>query len=378
MLKNSRIWGGGRKAVNPLRLAREMDLTVLLPALLLSLIGIAMVYSATYNKPDMANLYLKQLTWLSLASVGLLFFASWNYQVLLERYTLPLYWGSILGLILVLAMGDKISGSQRWIDLGFFSLQPSEFAKIATVLLLARYFSLRQDRLAQWKTIAGGGLITLLPMMLILRQPDLGSALVFMPMLFSMMFLIGVPWQRLGAILGTGLAASPLFWFFLKDYQRQRVMVFINPSADSLGAGYNVIQSKIAVGSGGLTGKGWLFGTQGQLQFVPEHHTDFIFSVLAEEWGFLGALVLLALFLILLLQSLRIARVARDLGGSAVAVGVTTVLFTQVAINISVAVGLLPVTGMTLPFISYGGSSMLANFCMIGLLMNIWSGRMVK
>ncbi|NTV53791.1 MAG: FtsW/RodA/SpoVE family cell cycle protein, partial [Candidatus Firestonebacteria bacterium] len=180
------------------------------------------------------------------------------------------------------------------------------------------------------------------------------------------------------ALIGAGIFASPLIWLMLKDYQRKRLLVFLNPGADTLGSGYNVIQAKIAIGSGQLFGKGWLAGTQGQLKFVPEHHTDFIFSVLAEEWGFIGALVLLGLFAVFLLQALRVARLARDMQGSLIAVGLTTVLAAQVLINLSVASGILPATGITLPLISYGGSSLLSTYCMIGILMNIWSTRIVK
>jgi rod shape determining protein RodA len=171
---------------------------------------------------------------------------------------------------------------------------------------------------------------------------------------------------------------SPLVWILLKDYQRQRLFVFLNPGSDTLGAGYNIIQAKIAIGSGRFWGKGWLQGTQGQLRFVPEHHTDFIFSVLAEEWGWIGSIVLLLLFTILLFQSLRIARLARDHAGSLLAIGLTTLLGTQVIINMCVATGLLPVTGMTLPLISYGGSSLITTMSMLGMLMNIGSSRYVK
>jgi rod shape determining protein RodA len=215
-------------------------------------------------------------------------------------------------------------------------------------------------------------------MVLILKEPDLGTALLFMAVVFVMMYMVGVPLKRLLTIIGGGIFASPLIWLLLKDYQRKRLMVFLNPGADTLGSGYNVIQSKIAIGSGQLMGKGWLAGTQGQLKFVPEHHTDFIFSVLAEEWGFIGSVALLVLFVIFLLQALRVARVARDMQGSLMVVGLTTMLAAQVLINLGVATGILPATGITLPLISYGGSSLLATYCIIGILMNIWGTRIVK
>ncbi len=371
------LWRRSKRSTS-LRLAREMDMTILLPALILALIGVAMVYSATFSKPEISQLYLKQILWIAAGSLGLIFFASFNYQALLQRYAYPVYWMILVLLAVLLAMGEQISGSQRWIQLGPIGFQPSEFAKVATTLVLAKYLAGREEQIKRWKVILGAFLLAGLPMGLILRQPDLGTALVFIPLTFAMLFIVGVSWQRLIGIAMTGILASPLIWLLLKEYQRQRLRVFLTPSMDSLGAGYNVIQSKIAIGSGEAWGKGWLAGTQGQLKFLPEHHTDFIFSVMAEEWGFLGSLILVLLFCILLLQALRVARSARDMSGSLTAVGLTTIIFTQVGVNLGVATGIVPVTGMTLPFISYGGSSIIASMCMLGILMSIWSGRKVK
>jgi len=355
-----------------------VDWSVLLTAALLSLTGVAMVYSATHAKLEMSHLYLKQLVWIGIGVLGMLFFASLNYQALLQRYAFPAYWVLVVLLALLLAAGQEVAGSRRWLNLGPFSLQPSEFAKIATTLVLARFLSNRQERIQAWDTVLGALLLAGLPMVLILKEPDLGTALLFIAVVFVMMYMVGVPLKRLLAIIGGGIFLSPLIWLLLKDYQRKRLMVFLNPNADTLGSGYNVIQSKIAIGSGQLLGKGWLAGTQGQLKFVPEHHTDFIFSVLAEEWGFIGCTVLLAMFVVFLLQALRVARVARDMQGSLIAVGLTTLLSTQVLINLGVATGILPATGITLPLISYGGSSLLTTYCIIGILMNIWSTRIVK
>jgi rod shape determining protein RodA len=355
-----------------------VDISVLLPALALSLLGVAMVYSATQAKPEMAHLYLKQLTWIGIGCVGMLFFSSLNYQVLMQRYAYPAYWALVVLLAILLAAGQEVAGSKRWMSLGPVSLQPSEFAKIATTLVLAKYLSSRQDRVRSWDTVVGAFLLGGLPMLLILKEPDLGTALLFMTMVFVLLYTVGVPLKRLLTIVGGGILASPLIWMMLKEYQRKRLMVFLNPNADTLGSGYNVIQSKIAIGSGQLMGKGWLAGTQGQLKFVPEHHTDFIFSVLAEEWGFVGSVALLVLFLIFILQALRVARGARDLQGQLIAIGLTTILAAQVLINLGVATGILPATGITLPLISYGGSSLLTTYCIIGILMNIWSNRIVK
>ncbi|MCD4814510.1 rod shape-determining protein RodA [bacterium] len=366
------------KSARPVHLAREMDLTILLPALVLALIGVAMVYAATFSNTGGAVFYLKQLVWIAVGLVGMLFFASLDFHVLIQRYAQPAYWVLVVLLAVLLAAGDQISGSKRWLAVGPFSFQPSEFAKIATTLVLAKFLASRQDKVRDWQTLFGAFLLALIPMVLILREPDLGTALVFLPLLFAMLFTVGVPVQRLFMIVGAGILTSPLVWMLLKDYQQRRLVAFLNPSSDTLGAGYNVIQSKIAIGSGGLTGKGWLAGTQGQLRFVPEHHTDFIFSVMAEEWGFLGVSVVLILFTVLLLQMLRVSKTARDMNGSLTAIGLTMIVFTQLIVNLSVATGLMPVTGMTLPFISYGGSSMIISLSVVGILMSIWSGRKVK
>jgi rod shape determining protein RodA len=373
-----KTWKQNRGGKSSLRMVQEMDLTILLPALALALIGVTMVYSATFDKVNMPVIYLKQIVWISVGLVGMLFFASLHFQVLLNRYALPGYWVLLILLAVLLAAGDQISGSRRWLSLGPFGFQPSEFVKVATTLVLAKFLANRQDRILEWQTMVGAFIIAGVPMILILREPDLGTSLVFIPLVFGLLFTAGVPFKRLLLVSGAGLLTSPLVWMLLKDYQRRRLISFLNPSYDTLGAGYNVIQSKIAIGSGGAMGKGWLSGTQGQLKFVPEQHTDFIFAVMAEEWGFLGAVVLLLIFTILLLQMLRIARAARDMSGSLTAVGLSTILFTQVLVNLGVATGVLPVTGMTLPFISYGGSSMIVCMSMLGILMSIWSGRKVK
>ncbi len=359
-------------------LVRELDLSILLTALVLAGVGVLMIYSATHAYPALSRLYLKQLVWLGLGTLGLLTLASTPYHVLLDRFAWPSYVLLLALLALLLATGQEVAGSKRWFTFGPAAVQPSEFAKLATVLVLTKFLVSREARIGKWDTLLGALLIAGAPMLLILRQPDLGTALVFAGMLGVMLFTAGVPVHRLATLLGIGLLSTPLVWVLLKDYQRQRLLVYLNPNADVLGAGYNVLQSKIAVGSGQLWGKGWLQGTQGQLRFVPEHHTDFIFSVLAEEWGFLGSLVLLLLFTVLLLQALRVARQARETGGSLLAVGLTALLAVQVIINLCVAIGLLPVTGMTLPLISYGGSSLLVTLCLIGILLNIWSGRIVR
>lgn len=357
---------------------QNLDWSIALPALALSALGVAMVYSATFSKTELSHLYLKQMIAAGAGMLGLMVLAAFHYHSLLERYAYPAFWMVCLLLAVVLAAGTEISGSKRWFVFGPISLQPSEFAKVITTLVLARYLALREARVKEWPVMFGAFALAGIPTLLILKEPDLGTALVFIPLVWVMLYTLGVPVRRLLGLIGAILLASPLVWFLLKDYQRQRLLIFLNPNSDTLGAGYNVIQSTIAIGSGKWLGKGWLSGTQGQLRFVPEHHTDFIFSVLAEEWGFAGGVVLLGLYVILLWQSLRVARAARDLQGSLIAVGLTTILGTQVLINLGVASGILPVTGMTLPYISYGGSSLMVCLSMLGILMNIWSNRKVK
>jgi rod shape determining protein RodA len=209
------------------------------------------------------------------------------------------------------------------------------------------------------------------PLMLILKQPDLGSALLLVPASLVLMYVGGVQARWLLWMLVMGVASYPLVWNFLKDYQKERLAVFLDPQADPLGAGYNIIQSTIAIGSGGVSGKGYMQGTQTQLSFIPEHHTDFIFSVLGEEWGFVGCLTVLLLYYFLLRHSFEISRKARDREGSLLALGVTSMFAVQIVINVGMTVGLLPVTGLTLPFISYGGSSLLFSYAAVGMLLNI-------
>ena len=378
MISQPGKWWRRSKGSGRPRHVREIDWSLLLPVLVLTGIGVAMIFSATQGNSGMAHLYLRQAAWAVLGLLVMLAAATGNYQVLLNRYAYPAYWLLVVLLAVLLAAGPEISGSRRWLSLGPFGIQPSEFAKVATTLVLAKFLAAREDRLQSWETFFGALALVGLPTLLILNEPDLGTAMVFVALFFVLLYAAGVAWQRLALVVGAGLLASPLVWLVLKDYQRQRLMVFLNPSADSLGAGYNVIQSKIAIGSGQWFGKGWLQGTQGQLRFVPEHHTDFIFSVLAEEWGFIGAVLVLAVFVVLLLQALRVARQARDLAGSLVTIGLTGILAVQVTVNLGVALGVMPATGMTLPFLSYGGSSLMTSMLMVGIIMNIRANRIVK
>jgi rod shape determining protein RodA len=268
-------------------------------------------------------------------------------------------------------MGKTALGAQRWISIGGIGIQPSEFSKIFTILALARIIGDDPNCLKTKRGLLKPFLIAFVPMFLIFKQPDLGTAIVILPIFLAMIWVGGVRLKYFFTAIFGGLAALPFFWHFLKDYQKDRLMVFINPNVDPLGAGYTINQSKIAVGSGRLLGKGWLSGTQNQLNFLPERHTDFIFSVVGEEWGFIGAVVVIGLFLFLVLRGLKIAQETNNLSGKLIATGITTMLALHVIINIGMTLGLMPVVGMPLPFISYGRSALTANLIAIGFLFNV-------
>jgi len=273
--------------------------------------------------------------------------------------------------LLVLLVGSARLGAKRWLSLGLFSLQPSELCKISFILALVKYVSDNNDRIGKVKVVAISLLICIIPMFLIIKEPDLGTALVFLPILFTVLFIAGARISHLICIVLAGLGSLPLLWHLLRSYQKMRLLVFLNPSSDPLGAGYTVTQSKIAVGSGGLFGKGWLSGTQNQLNFLPERHTDFIFSVIGEEWGFIGAVLVLGLFILIIRGLLNIADATYDNRGKLLIVSIVTLLWFQVFINISMTIGLMPVVGLPLPLISYGGSSLATTIVLIGLALSV-------
>jgi rod shape determining protein RodA len=259
-----------------------------------------------------------------------------------------------------------------------FSFQPSELVKLTIIIALARYFSEKDtERELGLGDLIGPVLIVAVPSLLILKQPDLGTALFLVILLMSVVMLFKIRRKLIMLFTGSGIIVIPLFWFFLKDYQRKRILTFLNPELDPLGSGYHIIQSIIAIGSGGMFGKGYLKGTQTQLKFLPEQQTDFVFSVFAEEWGFLGVLILIFLFLALILWGLKIARRSKDMSGMMMAYGVTMYVFWEIFINIGMVLGILPVVGIPLPFMSYGGSSMVVLMMGIGLLINVSIRRFV-
>jgi rod shape determining protein RodA len=297
--------------------------------------------------------------------------ATLNYY-LLERMAYPAYLFSVALLVLVLFSGKITSGSQRWLSLGAISFQPSELAKIAVVLVLARFFS-RQEGHQEYRLrdLWHPLLFVAVPAFLILREPDLGTTLLLVAVSLSMILFVRIRLKSLIIAVFSFLAAVPLVWFRLEEYQRMRILSFLRPDMDPLGAGYHINQSKIAIGSGMLFGKGFLKGTQNQLHFLPEQHTDFAFSVLAEDWGFFGSVLLLLLYLLLVLWGLSIAKDSKDRFGSMLAVGIVAIIFWQVVINVGMVTGLLPVVGIPFLLFSYGGSSLVSTMAALGLLMSI-------
>ena len=347
--------------------------------LVLSAIGVVIINSANHGRPEpfFRDLYIKQIYWILCGLVAMLLALIIDYRKL-SQYAYVIYGVTVLALVYVLINGVVTSGTKRWIYIGSMAIQVSEFAKIALILALAKFFESGkmqgQYTLKDlWIPVTLTGVIGLL----IAVQPDLGTAIIIF--LIFLVFVVAIEMDRaiLARIFGAGLLITPLFWFLLKDYQKRRVLTLFNPELDPLGAGYHLIQSKIAIGSGGFSGKGLFMGTQSRLNFLPEKHTDFIFSVFAEETGFIGVLVLLGLYLYILLKGLNIAFRATDRFGLFLALGITSSISFYALINIGMTIGFFPITGLPLPLLSYGGSSLVTNFFALGLLLNIEMRRTV-
>jgi rod shape determining protein RodA len=354
------------------RLLTHFDWPLLLLVMLTALTGIANLYSATSSWSTLATpIYLKQIYWLG---GGILLAATVSFIDYrhLQHLGFVFYGLTLLLLLAVLLVGKTSMGATRWLDLGFFNLQPSEIMKIVIIITLACYFA-RQDTLAGYSfgDLLPPFMLLGLPALLIMKQPDLGTALIVIFIGLTMCLFAGIHRRTLAglAVLAAGGAGGG--WFLLHDYQKQRILTFLNPEGDPLGSGYHIIQSKIAVGSGGFFGKGFMHGTQSQLSFLPERHTDFAFSVFAEEWGFCGSLLLLSLYLLIVIWGIYVARNAADLFGTFLAFGVSAMLFWHIVINLGMVIGLLPVVGVPLPLFSYGGTSMITTMIGAGLLLNV-------
>ncbi len=355
------------------RLAQCFDWGLLGIVALIGGVGLVTLYSAVTSGTanPYAALFLKQSIWYSIGFVLMIGVFLFSYKFI-EQWGNVIYGACIVLLLWVEWFGKYVGGSRRWLEIGPASLQPSELVKLAVIIILARYYAKTVNtRGLSLRELIRPMILTLIPFAIIVRQPDLGTGLVVVLIALSITVFVKIQRQALIYIISGCTVTVPLVWFFLKGYQKRRILTFLDPERDPLGAGYHIIQSKIAIGSGMLSGKGYLKGTQNALDFLPEQHTDFIFSVLAEEWGLLGSGMLLVLFFLLLLWGLNIAQSCRDPFGTILSVGATAMIFWQVVINIGMVMGLMPVVGVTLPFISYGGSSIITVMMAIGLLMNV-------
>ncbi|NTV29608.1 MAG: rod shape-determining protein RodA [Candidatus Omnitrophica bacterium] len=342
-------------------------------------IGLVALYSASYENVRVSQkIFYDQLACACMGVIAMYFISRLHHRFFFNL-AYPLYGVSVVLLLAVLFAGRSALGATRWFNIGGISFQPSELSKLAVILMLSRYYSARNPRLSFdfRSTFRAFKLDMLYPFLLMLlsflpifKQPDLGSALLVFGIFVVMLFMSGVGLKPFLTFLGVCLAAVPVGWHFLKDYQRDRLLVFMNPNADPLGAGYTIIQSRIAVGSGQLAGKGWLAGTQNQLNFLPERHTDFIFSVIGEEWGFLGSFFLVGCYFALIYAGLEIARRTKDRFGHFMVIGIVSILTLEVVINISMTIGLSPVVGITLPLVSWGRTSFMVFMVMMGILLN--------
>ncbi len=429
----------------------RIDFALVLAVILVSVIGIMMIYSTGFDPIDKINsgLYRKQILWFIFGFLLMVSLAVINYQVLGD-YSMQIFAMLVVVLIFTTVFSTPIRNTRAWLNFGLFSIQPSEFMKIGLVVILAKYLEIRERDIWRIRELVIPTLLTFVPVIVILLQPDFGTAILFIPILFTMLFIGGADVSHLisilliaaiaiivpmvltyrewvgdkgsnilldfflnvnlllivssilllitmvafalhffrvgkifrkiyipGAVLSLGLLASVIIQKFFKDYQKKRILVFLNPDLDPQGSGYNIIQSKIAIGSGGLFGKGFLKGTQSQLGFLPEKTSDFIFSVVAEELGFVGAIVLIGLLGFIIFRCIQTAFEAKDKFGALLASGITTIFFFHVLINIGMVVGIMPVTGLPLSFISYGGSNLLMSMMCIGIILNIRSRKFV-
>jgi rod shape determining protein RodA len=354
--------------------------TILVFALLICCIGIASIYSGTRQREGEAweGLYKRQMLWVLIGLGLFLSVYGWNYRRLWDL-SYALYALALVFLLMVFLLGIVRLGAQRWLRFAGFNFQPSEFAKLIIVIFMARYFSRKSSfdtgllcsRYGLMRALVLPLIFVGVPVLLIIEQPDLGSGLMVFVIFIAVLFLSRVKLRFILGLLLSGAAALPFAWHYLRGYQKERLLVFINPNIDPLGAGYTIIQSKIAIGSGWLLGKGWLSGTQSQLKFLPESHTDFIFATFCEEWGLLGSGALLFFYWMIIREGLRIASRTHDSFGRLLAYGVTMMLSIQVFVNIAMNMGLAPVVGLPLPLMSYGGSSIAVTLLSLGILANI-------
>ncbi|SHI43397.1 rod shape-determining protein RodA [Propionispora hippei] len=359
------------------RLLKNLDFSVIIVTSLIILVSLIIIGSATHiNTPSEDRYwYVQRQGIFALMNVIFIFvMLHFDYKSL-SKFGNTLYGINLVMLLAVMFVGQSALGAQRWIQIGPISLQPSEFSKLIMIISLASLLDKKMGKLNSFKEIIPVFLYVGIPFLLVLKQPDLGTSLVFLAILFGMIFVAGINSKHLLLIFSAAAAFMPIFWHFLKDYQKMRLTVFIDPNVDPLGSGYHIIQSKIAIGSGMLFGKGLFAGTQSQLNFLPENHTDFIFAVIGEELGFVGAVIILLLYFFLLYRGIKIAGLAKDNFGTLLATGITSMLTFHVLVNVGMTAGIMPVTGIPLPLMSYGVSSLTTNMISIGILLNIYMRR---
>jgi rod shape determining protein RodA len=355
------------------RLVSNFNWLFFLTCLGIAILGVVTIYSANHGRPEsfFRGLYIKQIYWIGYGLVAMFIALALDYRIF-SRYAYLIYFITLLALAYVLVNGVISSGARRWIHLGSVSIQVSEFAKVSLIIALAKYFesgkmsdkcTLKDLIIPAFMTAFLGGLIVV--------QPDLGTTMMILFIFLVFVAAIELERKTLIKLFTGGLMLAPALWFFLKDYQKSRLLTLFNPELDPLGAGYHSIQSKIAIGSGGFWGKGLLAGTQSRLNFLPEKHTDFIFSVFAEETGFFGVVILLSLYLFVILKGLNIAFRAADRFGFFLSLGLVSSITFYVIFNVGMTIGLFPITGIPLPFLSYGGSSLITHFFAVGLLLNV-------
>jgi rod shape determining protein RodA len=359
---------------------RDFDWLLLLYVLIICALGIVQIFSATHGT-KFEGAHIKQVYWIAGGLIAMFVMSRFNYQILLDKVPW-MYVASVLSLVAVMAFGKKYLGARRWIAMpGGWHFQPSEWVKLILILAMAKYFSEARGAEEEGKVsdMAKAGLLIGVPMLFVLKQPDLGTSLTYVPIAMMGLFLGGMKWKHAVILVLLGALMAPLAWHYgLKDYQKARLTSFIEPEADSQKAGYQVIQSLIAVGSGGIWGKGATKGTQTQGAFLPVPHTDFIFAGWCEEHGLVGAVVILLLYFMVLMRLIANAQTAPDRAGTFVVMGVVAVITFHILVNIGMVVGFMPVTGIPLPLLSYGGSSVLFTFLALGIIMNIRMRRFVN
>ncbi len=351
-------------------LIRAIDWPLLVIVVLLSSVGFVALYSAGYSFPWRID---GQIRNIAAAAAAMLIFANIPIKWI-KNLSLPIYLAGILLLVATLLFGDNTKGATRWLDLGFVRLQPSEIMKLATPLVIAWYFQVRMETLKWWDYIVAF-VILAVPTALILKQPDLGTSLLVFCVAFSVIFFAGLSWKVIFSLIGGVLVCIPIVWSFMYDYQRQRVLTLLDPSSDPLGAGFHTIQAVIAIGSGGIAGKGWMNGTQAHLDFIPERTSDFLFAVYSEEFGLMGDIGLIILYSVLIMRTIYIACTGRSLFERLVAGSFACVFLMYSFVNMGMVSGILPVVGVPLPFMSYGGTAFLILGICCGILMKISSNR---